>query len=411
MSAITRVFLRWTWMRAVLHRGYWLVTSIYLVLDAGLSPFQLVFLGTAQGIVSLIFEVPTGVVADTMSRKWSLVISDVLRGGSMVATALVTDFPALIATQMIWGVAWTFASGADVAWITDELDDPGRIGRVLTAQARWAQIGAANGIIGVGILAWVTDRSLAMICAGVAMMLLGVYVAVRFPERSFTPARTQHWRRSVAIFRRGIALARGDREILLVFAATILVNGVDEAFGRLHPKQLIDLGLPERLDPVVWFTALGVATYAVGALALRIIEARIDGAAPRGYPARRLYALTCFVGAFGLAMLAYAPDPVSASIGILIVGGVAMTVTRAVGVIWVNRRATSEVRATMQSFLGQAEYFGEILFGVAFGVLAQATTITAAFTAACLLFAGAGLLVRFARTPSRDLTGFDYSMS
>jgi hypothetical protein len=239
------------------------------------------------------------------------------------------------------------------------------------------------------------------------MMLLGTYVAVRFPERGFTPARRQHWRRSATIFRRGIALARGDREILLVFAATILVNGVDEAFGRLHPKQLIDLGLPARLDPVLWFTGLGVATYAVGALALRIVEARIDGSAPRGDPARRLYALTCFIGAFGLAMLAYAPDPVSASIGILIVGGVAMTVTRAVGVIWVNRRATSEVRATMQSFLGQAEYFGEILFGVAFGVLAQTTTITASFTAAFLLFACTGLLVQFTRTdvPLRKAQG------
>ena len=32
------VFIRWTWMRAVLHNGWWLVTSVYLVVDAGLSP-------------------------------------------------------------------------------------------------------------------------------------------------------------------------------------------------------------------------------------------------------------------------------------------------------------------------------------------------------------------------------------
>jgi hypothetical protein len=83
-----------------------------------LSPFQLVFLGTAQGITSLVFEVPTGVVADTLSRKWSLVISSVLMGSSMVATGLVTAFPALVMTQMAWGIAWTFASGADVAWMT-----------------------------------------------------------------------------------------------------------------------------------------------------------------------------------------------------------------------------------------------------------------------------------------------------
>ena len=88
-------FVRWSWLRAALHSGYWLVTSLYLVLDARLSPFQLVLIGFAQGIVSLLFEIPTGVMADTISRKWSLVIFHILLGTSMVITGLVTPFPAL----------------------------------------------------------------------------------------------------------------------------------------------------------------------------------------------------------------------------------------------------------------------------------------------------------------------------
>jgi len=127
MPDITAVFLRWMGMRAVLHRGYWLVTSLYLIVDAHLSAFQLVFLGTAQGIVSLVVEVPAGVVADTISRKWALVIAHTLIGISMVVTGLVTAFPALVATQMLWGGGWTFVSGADVAWVTDELGRPDRI--------------------------------------------------------------------------------------------------------------------------------------------------------------------------------------------------------------------------------------------------------------------------------------------
>ena len=95
---IATVFLRWSCLRGILHRGYWLVTSLYLVLDAGLSASQLVFIGVAQGAVSLLFEIPTGVVADTISRKWSLVIFHILVGVSMVLTGLVTSFPALLAT-------------------------------------------------------------------------------------------------------------------------------------------------------------------------------------------------------------------------------------------------------------------------------------------------------------------------
>ena len=79
----------------------------------------------------MLIEIPAGVFADTISRKWSLVVSHALMGTAMIATGLVTDFELLVLTQMLWGLSWTFASGADVAWITDELDQPERISGVL----------------------------------------------------------------------------------------------------------------------------------------------------------------------------------------------------------------------------------------------------------------------------------------
>jgi MFS-type transporter involved in bile tolerance (Atg22 family) len=71
------------------HRGWWLVTSVYLVVDAHLSASELVLVGVAQSLVALVFEVPAGVVADTISRKWSLVVSHALMGTAMIATGLV----------------------------------------------------------------------------------------------------------------------------------------------------------------------------------------------------------------------------------------------------------------------------------------------------------------------------------
>jgi hypothetical protein len=148
----------------------------------------------------------------------------------------------------------------------------------------------------------------------------------------------------------------------------------------------------------VWFTGLGIVAFAVGALALRIVEARIDGVGV----ARRVYAAACFIGALGLIALACAPGYIIGSGGVLLVGGIALTVTRAVGAIWVNRRTTSDVRATMQSFLAQFEYVGEILCGVALGALAQFTTITVAFACSSALIACAGAMVVRSRTDSAN---------
>ncbi|MGH8311541.1 MAG: MFS transporter, partial [Steroidobacteraceae bacterium] len=225
---IALTFVRWTCVRAMFHRGYWLVTSLYLVVEADLSAFELVFIGTAQGLTALAFEIPTGVLADTISRKGSIVIAHLVMGAAMGLTGLVTSFPALVATQMLWGLAWTFSSGADVAWLTDELDRPERTASVLAESARWEQIGAAGGLVGFGGLAWATGLGTAIVVSGLAMWVLGLFVALHFTERHFTPTREHRWRESVSTFRRGVDLARRDRQILLVFAATILVNGAAE---------------------------------------------------------------------------------------------------------------------------------------------------------------------------------------
>jgi Major Facilitator Superfamily len=383
------VFQRWTAVSAGLHRGYWLVTSLYLVIDANLTPFQLVFLGTAQGIISLLFEIPAGVIADTISRKASLVAYHVLLGGSMIATGLVTSFPALVVTQMIWGVAWTLRSGADVAWITDELAAPERIDRVLTAKARWEQVGAVVGMVAVASLAWLTSRHAAMILAGAAMVALGLYVISRFTERNFSPVTQQRWAAAIQTFRGGIRQARADQAILLILAATLLVNGAAEAFGRLYPSRLIEVDFPDSPNPIVWFSALGIAVYAVAAASLRIVEARIEHAGA----ARRVYVVACAAGVAGLALLAHAPGSGAAACGVLIVGGVGLSITRAISVVWVNQRVTSNVRATMHSFLAQVEYLGEITLGFALALVARATSITVAMTTAAALLAAAAALV------------------
>jgi predicted MFS family arabinose efflux permease len=369
------------------------VSALYLVVTADLTASQLVLYGAASALVIFIAEVPAGVIADTISRKWSLVLAHLVMGVGMVMLGLVTAFPLLLATQLFWGLGWTFSSGADVAWITDELDRPDRIARVLVARARWEQIGSAIGIVGFGALAWALGLGPAAVTAGLAMILLGLAVAARFPERNFTRTRTNRWRAALAIFRRGVALARGDRQIRVVLAATMLVNGASIAYDFAFRKQLLDLGFPTAPDPIVWFALLGLVTLALAILALRIVEARIDGAGV----ARRTYALAALIGALGLVVLGQAPDDFPAIVGVLLITGLAAPVTRAVSVIWVNRRTTSDVRATVHSFLQQAESVGEMTGGLALALLAAATDLPLTLTASGLLLLAAALLVARSR--------------
>jgi MFS family permease len=345
------IYVRWVWCRAVLHRGWWLVTSIYLVADARLTAAQLVLIGVAQALVGLVFEVPAGVVADTFSRKWSLVAAHVLMGTAMLTTALVSDFLPLMATQMLWGLSWTLASGSDVAWISDELGDPDRVPDVLLGAERAQLTGTVAGLAALGGLAWLIGRPAAMISAGAAMIGLGLVVTVRFPEGGIPR------RRWSSVLGGGVRLVRADRVLVAVFAATLLVNGVTSAFGRLYPLRLVELA--PAVDPLLWLTGLSVVMCLGGAAVLRRIK---PGDVRRGYAA------ACAGATIGVLGLAFAPGPVSASVAVLVAAG-ALPLTRSFGTVWVNGRTTSAVRATVHSLLAQADYVGTIVCGLAVAFL------------------------------------------
>lgn len=109
----------------------------------------------------------------------------------------------------------------------------------------------------------------------------------------------------------------------------------------------------------------------------------------------------CVAGAIGLGVLAHAPNDTVGMIGVLFVSGIAWTVIRSVSVIWVNRRATSDVRATLQSFLTQMESTGEIVGGITLGIVAQSGSISTALTCSAALLTVAGITVTRSRAGRR----------
>jgi MFS transporter, DHA3 family, tetracycline resistance protein len=389
-AGIRAAFLRWTFLRAVFHRGYVLASGLYFVVAAHLSAAQLVLLGAVMALTLLLSDIPAGVWSDAFSRKWPLVIGHGFLAAGMMLTGAVTTFGWLLVTQVLWGLGWAFSSGADVAWLTDELAQPSRIDRTLTARARWELAGGAVGMITFGVLGWAAGLGTAVVASGAGMALLGAFVAARFGEDNFTPVRQHRWSASLSIFRRGLTLAHRDRAVLVMLIATMLINGAG-VITWLFPRQLVNLGFPAEF--VLWYTTLCVLSSVAGVVALRIVEARIDGAGA----ARRSYVLACFAGALGLIVLAYAPDALLGGAGVLLARAISFNVTRAVSVVWVNRRTTSDVRTTLHSFLSQAESTGEIIGGFALAALAQASGISVTLLASAALIAATGALVTRSR--------------
>ncbi len=69
----------------------WTLAPIYFVEEVGMDPLELVLAGTALEIAYFLFEVPTGVVADTYSRRASVVVAQLSWASHFVLTGLVRE--------------------------------------------------------------------------------------------------------------------------------------------------------------------------------------------------------------------------------------------------------------------------------------------------------------------------------
>jgi DHA3 family tetracycline resistance protein-like MFS transporter len=105
------------------------VNLVFMVEVAKLDPLQMVLVGTVLELSVFLFEIPTGVVADRVSRRLSVVIGHGLMGVGFFVIVLVPEFWMILVSQIIWGLGWTFISGAYSAWLTSEIGSPVRMKR------------------------------------------------------------------------------------------------------------------------------------------------------------------------------------------------------------------------------------------------------------------------------------------
>ena len=134
------------------------LSQVYYVTVVGLSPLQMVLVGTVLEATCFLFEIPTGIVADLYSRRLSVVIGVTLLGAGMLLQGLVPTFAAVLVAQVVWGTGSTFLSGADEAWLADEIGEDAvapvftretQLSLALTLVAPLAAGGL--GLIGLGV--------------------------------------------------------------------------------------------------------------------------------------------------------------------------------------------------------------------------------------------------------------------
>lgn len=389
------------------------VLAVYYVQTVGLNPLQLVLVGTMLEATIVLFEVPTGVVADTYSRRLSVIVGQALVGVCFAIEGLVPLFAAILLAECIRGIGETFISGALSAWIADEVGED----RVGEAFLRYEQTHQAGGLAGLvaGVALGALDLALPVVLGGALLIGVAVALGLVMPERGFRPTpRGERTSRQAlgATLGDGLRVVRRRPLALLLLLTSGVYGAFSEGFDRLWEAHfLLDLRFPSlgSFAPVVWIGAiqiggklvsLGVTEVAVRRLGLRErLRAEGHEALARGLAAAYLV-LT--IGAIGLGLA----GSFALAVAAYWTAGAARTLAGPLYGAWLNQNLDSRVRATVLSLSGQANALGQFTGGPAIGAIGAAFGIRAALVTAGLLLAPVILLYgRAARCARRQVAG------
>jgi len=377
-----RVYLSLGFMQGIIFGMWGLTAVVWWVVELDLRPLRLVLLGSFLVGTMLLAEIPTGVVADAYSRKWSIVVSWVVMAAALALAPITAFFPIMLVWQVLYAVGWTFQSGADTAWVTDEtgVEDDALIMRHAIFRSLGLLVGIALGALGGQ---WSLRGT--MVLAGCAAGLYAVGLARVMQEHAFTPVEQTEGRRQqmVDIWSDGWTTVRASVALIAMFLSVVLSSMAAEAINTLDTPRLVELGLEDYsgAQAVAWFGAVWFVMTLVNIPIMVLAERRLDDVEER-VAAGWLVVLWLAAG-IGIFLLA-GPWLWIGVIGWL-VRDVAAEVTEPLTIAWANRRAESAVRATVISFRGQAQALGELVGGLALGVVAELISIAAALTVAGVL--------------------------
>ena len=362
------------------------VSGVYRV-SVGLTPLQLVLVGTVLELSVFLFEVPTGIVADLYSRRLSIIIGYAIWGLGFILEGSTPLVGTILLAQAIWGLGYTFTSGAQDAWLADELGEE----RLTQTYLRASQLSQVASLVAIGLSVFIATfaRGLPLVFGGVGLVGLALFLWLFMPENSFTPVeRTERetWRQMIVTFREGVSIIRGRQVLLIIFAIEIFIGLHSEGIDRLWEAHLLrNFTLPqlgEGWDIVYWFGIIEITIMIGSLLVTELVRRRLDAENEE----RSLRFLVVFNGLIIAGVLTFA---LTSSVTVAIAAFMALSIFR--GTIfplksaWVNKKVGSRVRATVLSMLGQTNAISQVISGPLMGAIATLVGLRAAFVSVAAL--------------------------
>jgi MFS family permease len=379
----------------------WGIATLYQ-LASGLDILGVMIQGTAFTVTQVLFEVPTGVLADTVGRKVSYLVSIVIL---IISTLLFLaagryhwGLPGFCAAASLLAIGWTFQTGTIDAWLVDALDHTGWVGSKENVFA-WSGVAYEGSILVgtvIGGFLGQGDLALPFVVRAALLTVCFVFVAVMvkdlgFERRPVAPHRIGH--EMSRILRDGVRHGWRHRVVRpLLFDA--LLAGAFWMYGStaLQPLLLDVLG-----RQLVWVAAVGTAVGSLAGIVGNASASRVmQGPHGRRRPGRVMALMSALaaLAVLGIGIVGLAVHPVDRGVlplavivALWIASSLAYGVMTPVRRSFLNEHVPSSHRATVLSVDALFWDVGGSGGQPALGWLSRAFSIPIAWVAGSVLLA------------------------
>ncbi|HJS48725.1 MAG TPA: MFS transporter [Gaiellaceae bacterium] len=367
----------------------WGVNTLFL-LDAGLSFFEVFVANAAFSAGMVIFEIPTGVIADTLGRRVSFLLSVAVLGATTLMYVGLAQVEAGVvayaAVSVGMGLGFTFYSGAMEAWLVDALAATGYRGVLDRVFARGQQVtGIAMlvGTIGGGLLGQV-DLALPYLVRSALLAAVFVVAFVTMHDLGFTPRKVTAAELPGEVARNaraGVRFGWGQRPLRLLMLASLVQGGF--LMWAFYASQPYLLELLE--SDAVWIAGLVTAAVAMSTIAGNQV---VDFASR--YCGRRttLLLAAAAVESTAAVVLGLTATFWVALVALLLVAA-SVGVTSPVRSAYLHQIVPTEQRATVVSFDSMVSNAGGVGGQIGLGAIGEARSVGAAFVAGGVVTAAA----------------------
>ena len=375
----------------------WGINTLFL-LDAGLSNTQAFAANAFFTVGMVLFEVPTGVFADTRGRRASYLVGTL----TLIVSTLIylylwsasAPFWAWALTSMFLGLGFTFFSGAVEAWLVDALKATGFEGKLESVFARGQiadGIAMLSGAGAGGFIAQATNLGVPYIVRAVVLAITFGIAFVLMRDLGFQP---QRGKRPVAevkrIVRESIDHGLRNPPVRWVMLAAPFTDGVSiYAFYAAQPYLLELWGNPR---------AYGIAGLAAAVVAGSQILGGVTAPRLHRIFKKRTTILIAgvLVATLVLALIALLPH-FYVTVGLLMLWGVAFAALMPVRQAYLNGLIESDHRATVLSFANLLGSTGGVVIQPLLGRAADVWSYPAAYGCAAAIQALAAPFLWLAR--------------